>query len=82
MIFNMKKFLDALTYIGLFAFGIWFYSAVLDKPETVNKIKRLKQKKGAGNEMYVEVGESPSDKRKKQRKAKKQKRKNKKQNNL
>ena len=73
----MKKYLEAFAYTVFFALGMWFYSAVLDKPETVNKIRRLKMKKGADNEMHVEIPEDASDERKKKRKANKQKRKQK-----
>ncbi len=71
----MKAFLNMLSYLGVFALGLWFYSKVLDKPETVNKIKRLKQKKGYDNVMTVEVKDRGPGKRKARRKQRKQKRK-------
>ncbi len=75
----MKAFLNVLSYLGVFALGLWFYSKILDKPETVNKIKRLKQKKGFDNVMNIEIkdrGPGKRKARKKQRKQDRKKRKN------
>ena len=73
----LKKILDKVLYVLIFAAGILFYAKFLDKPEVINKIKRLKQKKGADNIMTVSVEEKPVSDKKKARMAKKQKRKQK-----
>lgn len=54
-------YLEIVKAIIFFGLGTYFYSRVLDKPETINKIKRLKQKKGTGNIMNVKDKETPSD---------------------
>ena len=51
--------MDILKILGSFAFGLWFYAKILDKPEVQNVIARLKQKKGADNIMNVSQGEVP-----------------------
>lgn len=37
---------DIISAIGGFILGLIFYSKVLDKPETVNHIKKQKARKG------------------------------------
>jgi len=53
----MKK-TSIFAVIG-FALGLLFYKNLLDKPERQYIIKRLNQKKGAGNVMDVSQSEMP-----------------------